>query len=254
VSLTFSVIVPAFNNAATLPSTLESVVMQTYPAREVIVIDDGSTDETAAVASAFGAPVTVIRKANGGTASARNAGIRQAKGDVIAFLDADDLYEPDRLARIAARFAAEPTLDAVATDALLTSPERTFAVSDGWPAKGSRTHVDLFTPIIFCALAIRRPVLRELGEFDSRYTLLEDAEMFYRLLFGGRTIGWEGSGGRYVYRLHEHSKTGRPSGRAHREHAEINLRYALGRRTPISARPRLLIRGLRHVRALRRAT
>jgi glycosyltransferase involved in cell wall biosynthesis len=177
--------------------------------------------------------------------------MHEATGDVIAFLDADDLYTPDRLERIAERYAREPELAAVATDALLTSPERTFRATVQWPG-GPTERVDMRTPIIFCAVTIRRHVVAALGDFDSRYRDLEDAEMFYRLLCRRYAIGFVNEPS-YVYRLQEHSKTAAGSPRNYREHAAIQFRYAFARGTPLAYRPRMLVRGVRHLRALVRA-
>lgn len=249
--LRFSVVVPAYNSAATIESALRSVLEQTYPPVEIVVVDDGSIDDTAAIARRLDGVVRVVSQANGGTAAARNRGIHEATGDVVAFLDADDCYTPERLAQIAARFEREPALDAVATDTLLTSAGRTFRATDWWPG-GPTEHVDIRTPVIFCSLAIRRNVLSELGDFDVRYRDLEDAEMFYRLLCRGHAIGFLDEPS-YVYRLQEKSKTSTGSVRSYRENAAIQFRYAFGRGTPLAYRPRLVVRGLRHLRSLVRA-
>lgn len=107
-----SVIIPCYNSEKTLQKTIESVLAQTYRPIEVIVVDDGSSDSSIDIAASFDSPVTVIAKKNGGPASARNRGIRECKGDYIAFLDADDLWLPDKLDKqIAfARKAAGPIL------------------------------------------------------------------------------------------------------------------------------------------------
>ena len=97
-----SVIVPAFNSEATLDETLASVRAQTHRLLEIIVVDDGSTDGTAAIAERHAdddARVRVIRKANGGVASARNRGIAEATGTLIAPVDADDLWHPEKIER-----------------------------------------------------------------------------------------------------------------------------------------------------------
>lgn len=91
--LSYSVVVPAYNAARTLSATLESMLRQSLPALEVIVVDDGSTDGTAEVARSFSS-VRVIAQRNGGTGSAFNTGVALARGDVLAFLDADDLWTP----------------------------------------------------------------------------------------------------------------------------------------------------------------
>jgi glycosyltransferase involved in cell wall biosynthesis len=98
-------IVPAFNAAATLAETLQSVAAQTWRAFECLIVDDGSTDETAAIAEAFcqaDRRFTLLRKENGGVASARNHGLGRARGEFVAPLDADDLWHPHFLAEMVA--------------------------------------------------------------------------------------------------------------------------------------------------------
>lgn len=105
-----SCIVPAFNAARYLGEALDSICAQTYRPVEVIVVDDGSTDETAAIAAGYGALVRAVSQATAGPAATRNAGVQLATGDFVAFLDADDLWHPEKLARQTARFAARPEL------------------------------------------------------------------------------------------------------------------------------------------------
>ena len=93
--INISVVIPAYNAAQFLPRSLASVYSQTLPAAEVIVVDDGSTDDSAAIARGFGA--TVISKGKGGVSAARNTGVRAASGDWIAFLDADDRWAAEKL-------------------------------------------------------------------------------------------------------------------------------------------------------------
>jgi glycosyltransferase involved in cell wall biosynthesis len=92
-----SVVIPSYNSAATLAATLDSVLAQTFQDLEIVVVDDGSTDHTQAVLASYGNKVRSICKANGGLASARNAGCKAASGSFIALLDADDLCEPERI-------------------------------------------------------------------------------------------------------------------------------------------------------------
>ena len=105
-----SIIVPAFNVSATLAETLNSLLKQTYPTFEVIVVDDGSTDDTAQIAAQFARDrrVRVIRQANRGLAGARNTGVAAARGDVIGFCDSDDLWLPQKLALHVAHLEANP--------------------------------------------------------------------------------------------------------------------------------------------------
>jgi glycosyltransferase involved in cell wall biosynthesis len=100
-----SVVIPAYNAAATLGRAIESVLAQSWPAHEIVVVDDGSSDDTAAVAEAFGKPVRYIHQDNAGPSAARNRGVKEASGDWIAFLDADDWYTAERLAAHAGMIA-----------------------------------------------------------------------------------------------------------------------------------------------------
>ena len=113
---TVSVVIPTFNCAAYLEEALRSVLAQTHPAREIIVVDDGSTDATASVVASFGAAVSYVFQANAGVAAARNAGMARARGDYIAFLDADDYWAPDKLETQLRLMAACPDVDLVCTD------------------------------------------------------------------------------------------------------------------------------------------
>src|SRR4030095_3800149 len=95
-----SVVVPAFNTANTISETLHTISRQTYSALEIVVVDDGSAAGTAGIAGGHGAPLLrVVTKANGGVASARNAGIRSSAGEFVAFIDADDLWHPTKIAK-----------------------------------------------------------------------------------------------------------------------------------------------------------
>ncbi len=115
-SVDFSVIIAVYNGASTLARALESVLAQTLPPREVIVVDDGSTDASAAIAASFGPQVKVLRQGNRGVAAARNVGVAAAQGSWIAFLDADDYYYPKRLELTARAIAKVPGADFVTAD------------------------------------------------------------------------------------------------------------------------------------------
>lgn len=115
-AIQFSVIIPTYNNAATLARAIESVLAQTYPAHEIIVIDDGSRDDTRAVAAAFGERVRYVYQDNAGVSATRNNGARLATGNWLAFLDADDVYMSERLMAHAAWLQREPDLDFLFAD------------------------------------------------------------------------------------------------------------------------------------------
>ena len=106
-----SCIVPVFNGERYIAESLQSILDQTYRPLEIIVADDGSTDSTSAVVATYGTRVRYLRQSNSGPAAARNLGVSVAKGDFIAFLDADDLWHPEKLECQIARFQARPELD-----------------------------------------------------------------------------------------------------------------------------------------------
>ena len=108
-----SAIIPTYNYARFLDTAIASVLAQTYPLRECIVVDDGSQDETAQVLAAYGDQIRVIRTENQGLSNARNTGVHHARGRLLAFLDADDWWEPTKLERQVDFLAGHPHLGAV---------------------------------------------------------------------------------------------------------------------------------------------
>jgi len=92
-----SVIIPTFNRAKYIGEAIDSVLAQTYPVSEIIVIDDGSTDRTKDIVRKYGHPVKYVFQENRGPSSARNMGLRMAQGNYIAFIDSDDMWEPDKV-------------------------------------------------------------------------------------------------------------------------------------------------------------
>jgi glycosyltransferase involved in cell wall biosynthesis len=108
-----SVVIPAYNAEAYLAEAIDSVLPQWYTNTEIIVVDDGSTDGTGLVAQNYGGRVRYIRRKNGGIGAARNTGVEHAHGSLLAFLDADDLWTPEKLALQLAVMAAQPDVDLV---------------------------------------------------------------------------------------------------------------------------------------------
>jgi glycosyltransferase involved in cell wall biosynthesis len=105
-----SVIVPTYNRASLIGETLESILRQTRPADEVIVVDDGSTDDTQQIIATYAGRVTVLHRCNTGPLVARNHGLRAAQGNLVAFCDSDDLWQPDYLANMERLFQVESGL------------------------------------------------------------------------------------------------------------------------------------------------
>src|SRR6476661_4282570 len=128
--ISISVIIPAYNAARTLAETLESLLVQTFPNWEAIVVDDGSSDETAAIASQFtqkDSRIRVVSQTNQGVCAARNTGIRLAQFDWLLFLDADDWILPQHLEKMTAALTADSTLDAVHCGWSRVAPDGSFA-------------------------------------------------------------------------------------------------------------------------------
>src|SRR5262249_2428536 len=105
-----SCIVPVFNGERYLREALDSILAQTYQPLELIVLDDGSTDGTAALVAGYGERIRYLWQANAGEAGARNRGLSIAQGEFVAFLDADDLWHPEKLRRQLARLHDRPEL------------------------------------------------------------------------------------------------------------------------------------------------
>jgi lipopolysaccharide transport system ATP-binding protein len=130
-----SVVIPAHNAAATLAETIRSVQAQTYPRIEILVVDDGSTDDTADIAASFAAAdsrVRFLRQANAGVAAARNTGIQAARGAFIAPLDADDLWHPEKLAAQVALARDTPGVGFVYSLSRVID-ENSLVVASRWP-------------------------------------------------------------------------------------------------------------------------
>jgi glycosyltransferase involved in cell wall biosynthesis len=108
-----SVVIAVYNGAKFLAAALNSVMRQTHPPHEVIVVDDGSTDASPDIATGFGPPIRVLRCAHRGGASALNAGIAEASGELLAFIDADDLWADEKLAQQSVALTSNSSVDAV---------------------------------------------------------------------------------------------------------------------------------------------
>ncbi len=143
-----SVIIPTFNRAELLQTTLASVFTQRGPAREVIVVDDGSTDDAPPLLGPFLPRVRHVRQARSGIGAARNHGVAVASGDFLAFLDNDDLWEPDKIERHLAFAAAHPEWAVTYTDAIEFSQKGPDPqpFSQKFPAIQDPRH--LFAPMI----------------------------------------------------------------------------------------------------------
>lgn len=180
-----SVIIPAFNSADYIGEAIRSVLAQTYTNFELIVVDDGSTDATPEIVREFGHEVTYVRQENGGAASARNHGIRIAKGEFIAFLDADDTWEPDKLEKQINLFKDDPGLGMVFTENKLFDEEGEYC--DSLDKKNRLMSGDLAQSIFMSSgvatptVMVRSEVFRKLGTFEESLSQSEDDNMWIRI-------------------------------------------------------------------------
>src|SRR5439155_21073872 len=153
---TFSVIIPAYQAADSVGGAIESALAQTLAPDEIVVCDDGSTDDLDAALAPYLDCIVLVRKENGGVASALNAAAARATGDFLVVLDSDDAYLPTRLEAMSALASARPDLDVLSTDALLEVEGRTVArfytKAQPFPVEGQREAIldrcFLFAPAV----------------------------------------------------------------------------------------------------------
>jgi glycosyltransferase involved in cell wall biosynthesis len=185
-----SAVIPAYNAARCVGRAIDSVLGQTFRGIEVIVVNDGSTDDTAAVVGRYADRVRMITKPNGGLSSARNAGIRSAAGQYVAFLDADDWWLPQKIERQVAWMDAHP--DAVFCSTAATVINGAGETTGEWRCghySGS-TLEGIFARNAYVAgsgsaVLARRDALFAAGGFDERLKSLEDIDMWMRLAVRG---------------------------------------------------------------------
>lgn len=181
-----SVVIPAYNAAWCVRKAIDSVLAQEFREFELLVVDDGSTDDTAAVLALYGDAIRVVRQRNGGLSNARNAGIRESRGEFVAFLDADDWWLPEKLGRQIALMRERPDLGFISNAARVEDSDgRLLSV---WPCArwdGSFL-VHLFSSNgdvagSGSAVLARRALFRLVGGFDETLRSLEDVDMWMRL-------------------------------------------------------------------------
>ena len=181
-----SVIIPTYNRAALVLEAIGSVLRQSCRDFEVIVCDDGSTDETEARVRAVGPPVRYLRSRHTGRpGSPRNRGVEAARGELVAFLDDDDLWEADKLARQVDLFDRKPELSVVYTDRRLLFSDRSTSPPVASPQAtlpGEIFELALRGQFPFLGTAmVRMELLRKVGGFDETLTTAEDLDLWLRL-------------------------------------------------------------------------
>lgn len=181
-----SVIIPTFNRAAKVVKAIESVIDQTYKNIEIVVVDDGSTDQTATAVTRFGDNVKYLSKKNGGVSSARNYGIKNCAGDLIAFLDSDDLWLPHKILKQVDYLQQHSDFGMVLCDYFIVNPEGkqtgTTNRRDDLPNDGMILHDVLLAPyLIPSSVLVRKDVLIEVGMFDETLKTAEDLDLHLKI-------------------------------------------------------------------------
>ena len=212
-AVAFSVVIPAYNAARTVSSAVTSVLRQTVADLEVIVVDDGSSDETAAVAAAVpDARVTVVSQANRGLPAARNAGIAQAQGRYVAFLDSDDLLLPRYLELSGEALERTAGAGFAYTDAYVFDEvsgrlrERSAMARSNPPTPPPDDHGEFLAALmrsnfVYVSTTVPRKVLDDVGAFDESLTSAEDYDLWLRILLSGYRAAWV-PGRQALYRKH----------------------------------------------------
>jgi len=178
-----SIIIPTYDRSAFLKEAIESVLKQTYQSFELIVVDDGSTDDTAGVLSRYAGKISALSVNHGGPSAARNYGIKAARGDYIAFLDSDDLWLPGKLAAQMHFFHNNPEARICQTEeiwmrnSVRVNPRQKHKKYSGWI-------FDKCLPLCVVspsAVMIHRSVFKQVGLFDETFPACEDYDLWLRI-------------------------------------------------------------------------
>jgi glycosyltransferase involved in cell wall biosynthesis len=178
-----SVIIPTFNRARTLARAIDSVLAQTYAPKEILVVDDGSTDQTRSLLAAYGDRIRILSQPNKGVSAARNLGIEHSTADFIALLDSDDRWEPEKLACQAAFFKAHPgamicqTQEIWIRNGVRVNPMKKHQKPSGMIFEPS-LHLCLVSP---SAVMMKKKLFDIKGLFNENFFVCEDYDFWLRV-------------------------------------------------------------------------
>jgi GT2 family glycosyltransferase len=205
---TFSIVIPAYLAAATIGDTVASVFAESVAPHEVIVSDDGSTDQLEEALRPFQSDLRLIRNRHAGVASARNAGCRACSGDFVLIVDADDILLPEKLASLEFLAQERPDLDLLCTDLYFEKDgRRAGRMTDANPFAVHNQRTAILKRCFVVQPAVRRTRLLEAGGFDESLPTAVDWDCWIRLVLAGAVAGLYDEPGA-VYRIHPGSLTG----------------------------------------------
>jgi glycosyltransferase involved in cell wall biosynthesis len=203
-----TIITPCLNGEAYLVEAIESVLQQNYPACEHIIVDGGSTDGTASLLRRY-PHLTIVRDRDEGSHDAMNVGIAKATGDLIGFLNVDDIYPPETLNRVATAFAASPDADVVVGDSLVFEEAKSGhrVVRFVFPhRRGIWLPECLFGNPAINGCFFRSGTFEKIGTFDAQYDFTADRNFFIRLALASLKATTLDEVA-ICYRAHERSRT-----------------------------------------------
>jgi glycosyltransferase involved in cell wall biosynthesis len=181
--MNISVVIPTYNRAASLQEAIRSVLAQTCPVNEIIVVDDGSTDNTGELVRSMNGIVRYAYQENQGPSAARNRGIREAQGDWVAFLDSDDLWLPAKIERQVEEVRRNPDAALVYTSVYWRNPDGTDRLEVARPPSALWPMIRYRNPVCGSCSAVlaRRDVLIEENGFNQSLHIGEDWDLWVRI-------------------------------------------------------------------------
>jgi glycosyltransferase involved in cell wall biosynthesis len=185
-----SVVIPAFNAETTVGAAISSALWQTFRDFEVVVVDDGSTDATGGIASSFPEPVRVVAQENAGVAAARNHGISEAQGELIAFCDADDVLLPQHLAALVAVYERHGGI--ATSNCYWLFPGGIHGARTRYkgrfPSPGRQRLAILEQNFLSTMSLFPKALVDEIGPFDAELQVAEDWDFWLRAIYSGRRV------------------------------------------------------------------
>ncbi|MBD3183892.1 glycosyltransferase [Candidatus Poribacteria bacterium] len=233
----FTIIMPVYNEEENIANSIKSIICQTYKSFELIIIDDGSTDNTPDILSQFSdlPKIKLIRQKNAGTAAARNHGLQLASGQYICFLDGDDKYSPDRLEVINNYLEDNSFVKCLVTNyAIWNGRKLSEPILKEAPGKITRHGLP---NALFPSLVFHFDVFDKIGLFDTKFYYIEDVDMWCRLHIHGYHVDFVDHCSYYYNRYGENNKTSQKNSKEiSKDVIKIDMKYMLYKKQKLHIR------------------